>query len=272
MFTDRSRTLASRFAGVLSVAVVTSALFASNGATLPVLPSPVATSSSFDRLGDVEELRATFARKAVDAIGLEGSRYRPELRYSGLTRTQANSVLAIAERFGSRDFSAAVRVAWCESRLNPHSISRANRNGSRDHGLFQLNDDGTMQRLGVTRSTALDVTANVDAAWVLLEDRGWSPWTCAHMLGLGNAKMRGEAPPTDPALKAAKIANKEFHAAKAAKAKAAKAKAAKAAKLKAAKEKTAKLAKEQAAKVKAAKEKAEKAAKLANQGSGSAGS
>jgi hypothetical protein len=250
MFTDRFRIFASRFAGVLSVAVVASALFASNGVTLS------APTTSFDRLSEVEALRVTFARKAVDAIGLEGSRFRPELRYSGLTRTQANSVLAIAERFGSQDFSAAVRIAWCESRLNPNSVSRANRDGSRDHGLFQLNDDGTMQRLGVTRSTALDVTANVDAAWVLLEDRGWSPWTCAHILGFGDAKMRGEALPSDPTLKAAEIANKEFHAAKAAKAKAAKAKAAKSAKLKAAKEKAAK-----AAKLKAVKE---RSAKLAN--------
>lgn len=253
MLTPHSRTLASRFAGVLSLVVVASALFASNGVTLPAVPSTAVT-TSFDRLGDVEELRNTFARKAVDVIGLDGPRYHPELRYSGLTRTQANSVLAIAERFGSHDFSAAVRIAWCESRLNPNSVSGKNRNGSRDHGLFQLNDDGTMQRLGVSRSTALDITANVDAAWVLLEDRGWKPWTCAHSLGLGKAKMRGEALPTDPALKAAKIANKEFHAAKAAKEK-----AAKAAKLKAAKLKAAKAAKEKAAKL--------KAAKLAKQGS-----
>jgi hypothetical protein len=244
MLTERTRTFVSRFAGVLSVAVVASTLFASNGMTLS------ASTTSFDRLSEVEALRATFARKAVDAIGLQGSLYRHELRYSGLTRTQANSVLAIAERFGPEDFSYAVRIAWCESRLNPNSVSRANRDGSRDHGLFQLNDDGTMQRLGVTRSTALDVTANVDAAWVLLEDRGWSPWTCAHILGFGDTKMRGEALPTDPTLKAAEIANKEFHAAKAAKAKAAKAKAAISAK-------SAKSAKEKASKLKA-----EKASKL----------
>jgi len=39
---------------------------------------------------------------------LAGSLYRHELRYSGLTRTQANSVLAIADRFGPEDFSYAV--------------------------------------------------------------------------------------------------------------------------------------------------------------------
>ena len=257
MIQKRHRALLARFAGLLSFTIVLSALFASTGSTLPAVQS--STTSSFDRLAQVENLRALFAEKAVKAIGLTSPQYHPDLPYSGLSRTQANSVLAIAERFGSQDFTRAVRVAWCESRLNPNSVSPKNRNGSRDHGLFQLNDDGTMQRLGVTHSTALDISANVNAAWVLLQDRGWKPWTCAHALGIAHMKMLGEVSPSDPALKAAEIANKKFHAAKATKLKAAKAAKLKAAKIKAAK--AAKLKAAKAAKLKAAaiaKAKAEK--------------
>lgn len=96
----------------------------------------------------------------------------------------------IRSTFPQEEWSRALRVATCESGLRNVS-SKPNRDGSRDHGIFQLNDDGTLQglltRLGHAQSEhhlALDPTWNVRAAKVLWTERGWAPWTCAHKEGI----------------------------------------------------------------------------------------
>ncbi len=136
---------------------------------------------SVDSIEDLDELRSRLAHRAVEVIGIE---HREKRMYGGLTRLQANSVLAIAEAFGPKYFEEAVRIAWCESRLNPNAINRANRNSTADRGLFQLNDGGTMQRLGVDEREAFDAYTNAQAAAVLHDDRGWQPWVCAHHIGV----------------------------------------------------------------------------------------
>jgi hypothetical protein len=134
-----------------------------------------------ESIDDLDELRSRLSHRAVKMIGLEHKETR---RYGGLSRIQANSVLAIAEAFGPEVFDEAVRVAWCESRLNPNAMTGSNRNGTADRGLFQLNDGGTMQRLGVDPREAFDAYSNAQAAAVLHDDRGWQPWVCAHHLGI----------------------------------------------------------------------------------------
>jgi hypothetical protein len=136
---------------------------------------------SVDSLEDLDQLRSRLAHRAVEVIGIE---HRVKQMYGGLTRLQANSVLAIAEAFGPEHFEDAVRIAWCESRLNPNAINRSNRNRTADRGLFQLNDGGTMQRLGVDTREAFDAYTNAQAAAVLHDDRGWQPWVCAHHIGV----------------------------------------------------------------------------------------
>lgn len=79
----------------------------------------------------------------------------------------------------------AVRIARCESRHNPIAINR-NTNGSRDFGVFQFNNGGTLQsylgsgRLGVQR--ALDARENIRAALRLWRDRGFQPWVCNRLV------------------------------------------------------------------------------------------
>ena len=72
----------------------------------------------------------------------------------------------------------ARRIVACESSWNPGAKHR-NRNGTTDYGLFQLNDGGTLQSLGLTRAEALDPVANVRAAHRLYLRRGWKPWACS---------------------------------------------------------------------------------------------
>jgi hypothetical protein len=114
------------------------------------------------------------ALRAVKAIGLDP---KPERTYAGLSTTQAEVLPLIHAAFGDELFPHAVRIAWCESRLQPQ-IRHTNRNGTTDHGLFQINDGGTLQGLRLSRTAALDPRRNSEAARALYEQRGWQPWTC----------------------------------------------------------------------------------------------
>lgn len=83
----------------------------------------------------------------------------------------------------------ALAVARCESGLRNVPGAR-NADGSRDWGIFQLNDGAgqwsrsTLALLGGTPSTTLDPPWNVRAARRLWARRGWQPWTCGRRLGL----------------------------------------------------------------------------------------
>jgi hypothetical protein len=125
-----------------------------------------------------KQLRVALAHRAVDILHLQR---RSNATLAGLSSKQADALVVIYEAFGKKHFTNAVRIAYCESKLNPKAINRANRNGTTDRGLFQLNDGGTMQRLGVKAQQAFDPTVNARAARVLFEDRGWQPWSCQYV-------------------------------------------------------------------------------------------
>lgn len=83
----------------------------------------------------------------------------------------------------------AMAVSRCESG-HSNAIGAANTNGTRDFGVFQINDGGTLQaalrRIGVpyssisdARAKALDPALNVRMARVIWDTRGWQPWVCA---------------------------------------------------------------------------------------------
>jgi len=144
---------------------------------------------SYEKLNDIEELRQVFAQKAASIIQLSDTYPGGKAIYGGLNRKQADAVLVIAETFGENYFKHAIRVAWCESRLDPSAHNGSNGNGTVDRGLFQLNDGGTMQRLGVDKEEAYDARISSLAALVLFEDRGWQPWVCAHKLDFDHLKM-----------------------------------------------------------------------------------
>jgi hypothetical protein len=110
---------------------------------------------------------------------------------------------AIRLYFPPEQWDNAIRLANCESGLNPNAVSRPNSNGTRDWGLFQFNDGGTLQgmltRLGedpTDLNRALDPNFAARAAYtkwdltvadvvqngVVVEKRGgYGAWTCAHM-------------------------------------------------------------------------------------------
>ena len=98
--------------------------------------------------------------------------------YSGLSKTQALVALEIKSHFKGSLYKKAIVVAWCESRLDPKAVNK-NRNGTVDRGVFQINDGGTMQQLGITAKEAFDYNTNIRAAKKLFNDRGWQPWVCS---------------------------------------------------------------------------------------------
>lgn len=108
----------------------------------------------------------------------------------------------IVRYFPANQVANADRVSLCESGQRSVS-SKPNSNGSRDHGIFQLNDGGTLQsllgQLGQNRSDialALNPDLNVRAAALLYSQRGWQPWTCAAKLGIVAGLWSAQPGPT----------------------------------------------------------------------------
>lgn len=96
----------------------------------------------------------------------------------------------IVQYFPAGEVANADQVSLCESGQRS-VVSAPNSNGSRDHGIFQLNDGGTLQHLltelgqdPTNLDLALDPQINVRAAALLFSQRGWQPWTCAAKLGI----------------------------------------------------------------------------------------
>lgn len=78
----------------------------------------------------------------------------------------------------------AIRVARCESALNPIAVGGPNTNGTLDYGVFQFNGGGTLQEYLPGSTTAAKIDAalhaddNIRAALRLYQARGWQPWAC----------------------------------------------------------------------------------------------
>jgi len=130
----------------------------------------------------------TAATKPED-LPVEAVAYRPG---PGL---HTEGVLAlVVQHFPADQIGNAMAVARCESG-HSNAIGAVNNNGTRDWGVFQLNDGGTLQgalrRIGMPFSTtaqaqelALDAAVNVRAAATIYASRGWAPWVCAYKAGI----------------------------------------------------------------------------------------
>jgi hypothetical protein len=98
----------------------------------------------------------------------------------------------VSANFPAEQVGNAMAVSRCESG-HANRVSKPNTNGSRDFGVFQINDGGTLQAalraIGVeysditdARKKALDPAINVRLARAIWDSRGWQPWTCAAKL------------------------------------------------------------------------------------------
>jgi hypothetical protein len=81
--------------------------------------------------------------------------------------------IAAAQGFQWPDY--LVRLAFNESSLNPSAISKPNRNGSRDYGLFQFNDK--QPPLPITKECALDLECSTLKAIEAINNGDQDHWT-----------------------------------------------------------------------------------------------
>ena len=107
------------------------------------------------------------------------------------TVTSPQHVLELVTKYFPADqIGNAIAIAQCESGQTNLKGTR-NTDGTRDWGIFQLNDGGTLQtaltRIGITYTNTADATTaalnpdtNIKAASSIYADRGWAPWVCAH--------------------------------------------------------------------------------------------
>jgi hypothetical protein len=72
---------------------------------------------------------------------------------------------------GTGHADRAVRIARCESKLNP----RAQNSRSTAYGLFQFLNS-TWRSTGIAKTS--DPQLQVEAAFRLWQQRGWQPWVC----------------------------------------------------------------------------------------------
>jgi hypothetical protein len=111
------------------------------------------------------------------AIEANEARAAEERRTAAAATAPAGSLEAIIHRHFGSAAPAAIRIAECESRMNPNARSATN-----DHGLFQINAVHRGQFEAVTGapwSSVYDPELNTIYARYLYGQQGWGPWTCA---------------------------------------------------------------------------------------------
>lgn len=91
----------------------------------------------------------------------------------------------IAKYFPKEQQQNALRIMSKENGAgDPKRVSAPNKNGSRDYGLFQLNDKAQGKRVGYDLEQFKDPETNVRIAYQIWSEQGWRPWSTAKKLGL----------------------------------------------------------------------------------------
>ena len=135
-----------------------------------------------------------------------GGDYGGAVPRGGSTST-AEVLDLVSAAFPADQVGNAMAVSRCESG-HGNRVSKPNTNGSRDFGVFQINDGGTLQAslraIGVgfsditeARKKALDPAINVRLARAIWDSRGWQPWTCAAKLKIVSGLYKKTPGPMD---------------------------------------------------------------------------
>ena len=111
------------------------------------------------------------------AIEANEAREAEQRRAASAASAPSGSLEGIIHRHFGSAAPAAIRIAECESGMNPGAVSPTN-----DHGLFQINivHRGQFEAVtGAPWSSVYDPELNTIYARHLYAQQGWGPWTCA---------------------------------------------------------------------------------------------
>src|SRR5690606_33006282 len=128
---------------------------------------------------DLERLVAAIEAEhlASPAAAIEAEEAREAEQQAAAAAAPAGSLEAIIQRHFGSAAPAAIRIAQCESSMNPNA-----RSATDDHGLFQINivHRGQFEAItGAPWSSVYDPELNTIYARHLYGQQGWGPWTCA---------------------------------------------------------------------------------------------
>ena len=149
-------------------------------------PAPLPVTTTVER--EVRAAQVPGSTSSVPPVVVDsGSRDRAQVEPAGLQNRAAKVRILpvppiedlIRLRFAASGHvevvEQAVRVARCESHLDPAARSGAH------WGLFQISDlyhADRVKRLGYVWSDLLRAEPNIDVAYDLWAEQGWTPWSC----------------------------------------------------------------------------------------------
>lgn len=128
---------------------------------------------------DLERLVAAIEAENLARLvaAIEAEEAREAEQQAAAAAAPAGSLEAIIQRHFGSAAPAAIRIAQCESSMNPNA-----RSATDDHGLFQINivHRGQFEAItGAPWSSVYDPELNTIYARHLYGQQGWGPWTCA---------------------------------------------------------------------------------------------
>ena len=100
--------------------------------------------------------------------------------HSAQANQSRESMIAIIDQVFGPDAPAAIRVATCESDLNPYAYNPISVAGSHAEGLFQILVPSTWRTTSQANRSPYDPWANTRAAHEIFVRDGysWREWTC----------------------------------------------------------------------------------------------
>jgi LysM repeat protein len=100
--------------------------------------------------------------------------------YETLALTMADSTTSIINEVFGSDAPAALRIAMCESTLNPNAVNSTPIGGSHAEGLFQILYPSTWSTTSQAGASPFNARANAIAAHEIFmrDGHSWREWAC----------------------------------------------------------------------------------------------